>query len=101
MAKEDKVYRVILNISVSDVDEDMCGIVKNETKYKKFFNSRLIAISTAQSLFDKQPLNGYVLAVNAFVQELKFDENNEGKWSSRIYNRYKSTPHDIYGNHVS
>lgn len=92
-----KVYRVILNISVSDVDEDICRIVKNETKYKKLFNSRDVAISKAQSLFDNQHLNEYVLSANAFVQELKFNEDNECTCGNRIFNRYKALPHNIYG----
>ena len=91
------IYRVILNISISDIDEDMCGIINRETKYNNLFNSREVAINKAQSLFDNQPLNDYVLSVNAYVQELKFNEDNEGKWGNRIFNRYKEIPHNIYG----
>jgi len=91
------IYRVILNISISDVDDDMCGIINRETKYEKLFNSRDAAISKSQSLFDNQHLNEYVLSANAFVQELKFNEDNEGKWGVRIFNRYKELPHNIYG----
>lgn len=95
--RDSGIYRVILNISISDVDEDMCGIINYETKYEKLFSSRDAAISKAQSLFDNQHLNAYVLSANAFVQELKFNEDNEGKWGNRIFNRYKELPHNIYG----
>ena len=86
---EHNVYKVRVIIYHETVDMDMCPTTEPEIIFDDLMASKTKAIATAQSLFDKKPLNDYVSAVWAAVYPVKITERGS-IGGSRIYNKYKS-----------
>lgn len=86
---EHNVYKVRVIIYRETVDMDMCPTTEPEIIFDDLMASKTKAIATAQSLFDKQPLNSNVSAVWSAVYPVKITGRGSIT-SSRIYNKYKS-----------
>ena len=91
------LFRVLFSIDYRGAI-DGAPYALSETVYDSLFTGRVSAFAKAQSLFDRQPLNGHVLSKHVVVFRLSPDARGQLKSVGRVYNRYEEVPHDIYGN---
>ena len=91
------VFRLVFSIEYRGVNDAMCPEALWETCHDRLYSSRRSAVAKAQSLFDRQSLNGHVLSVHAVVYRMVSGVGGVLSCGGRVYNRYKTIPHDIYG----
>lgn len=85
---EIKVFKLLFEVHVNDVDQDGCSTTKWITPYENIYASRKAAVKQAQSKVSLRHINDYTIAAHAEVRACIVSDKGMTR-DKRVYNLYK------------